>query len=287
MPIRLLRPTLRTSERWHRSSYFDRCLYISLLNLVDDFGRYEANTTLLASECFPYGDELGLPMTPAAIDGGLRSLASKGLLDVYTSEGKDFLVLLRWKERVRQQVSRYPDPKCCKMKWSFSEICGQQPSNDSKCQQPPASPPSPFPFPTPTPTPSPARATPAESVCDSSNVYELKSKFKADTRFEWLQGELCKAYHRPRPVVAIGEEQRLVAEISRREDVQKEWREIEAYRPKVESRYFPQTILSLCQAWDKTLDRARNYREPVKPEAKKSLAERQLEKLNKQILAEK
>lgn len=123
-------------------------------------------------------------------------------------------------------------------------------------------------------------------MCDSSNVYELKAKFKADTRFEWLQGELCKAYGRPRSVVAIGEEQRIVAEVSRREDVKTEWREILNYRPKVESRYFPQTILSLCQAWDKTLDRARNYREPVKPEAKKSLAERQLEKLNKQILAE-
>lgn len=271
MPVRLLRPGITTSRRFNSLDWDAQSFYIRLLTVVDDYGRYDADHRILKAYCFPLRDDVSLK----AVANMCEQLQETRLIEFYSDdEGKPYLQLTKWKEHPRSEKSKFPDPV---------NICKQLQTVDCKCSPPT---PSPSYSPPPTPTPSPARATPAESVCDSSNVYELKAKFKADTRFEWLQGELCKAYHRPRPVVAIGEEQRLVAEISRREDVQKEWREIEAYRPKVEARYFPQTILSLCGAWDKTLDRARNYREPVKPEAKKSLAERQLEKLNKQILAE-
>lgn len=155
MPVRLLKPTLRTSERWHRSTYFDRCLYISLLNLVDDFGRYDASPQLLASECFPYGDEEGFPMTPGQIDGGLRALASKDLLFVYESGSKQYLQITRWHERVRQKASKFPESANCKVIWG---IDGQLPVNcASTARQLLASPPSPSPSPTPAPAPAPTR----------------------------------------------------------------------------------------------------------------------------------
>lgn len=149
MPVRLLRATLRTSERWHRAKYFDRCLYISLLNLVDDYGRYEGNPTLLASECFPYGDENGLPMTATAIDGGLRSLASKDLLIVYRKDGKQFIGLTRWDERKRSKP-KFPGPyeNGVEILWKYEE-CQQLRATDSSCQQVLASTPSPSPSPVP------------------------------------------------------------------------------------------------------------------------------------------
>lgn len=87
-------------------------------------------------------------MRPTTVDGGLRSLASKDLLAVYESEGKEYIQLSRWKERARQQVSKYPDPKNCKIVWGNA---GQMTANDSKCCQLHASPPSPSPTPSPAP----------------------------------------------------------------------------------------------------------------------------------------
>ncbi len=111
MPTRILRD-LTTSERYNRASYFDQSLYTRLLNKVDDYGRHEANPVLLASLCFPYGDaDIGfLPMQSGKVEGGLRSLASKGLIYVYKAAGKTYLVMHKWKERIRTE-SRCPCPK--------------------------------------------------------------------------------------------------------------------------------------------------------------------------------
>jgi hypothetical protein len=109
MPTRILRD-LTTSDRFNRASYFDQSFYIRLLNKVDDYGRHEANATLLASVCFPYGDaDIGyLPMQPLKVEGGLRSLASKGLIYVYNVGGKQYVYLHKWRERIRT-ASRCPD----------------------------------------------------------------------------------------------------------------------------------------------------------------------------------
>ena len=179
MPVRILRPTLRQSERWNRCSFFEQSFYIRLITIADDYGRYEAHPALLASECFPYGDADGLPVIATKVSGMLRSLASKDLLFVYESDGKQFFQLTRWKERIRlEKGSHYPDPeqakivwKCQSPDWQMSDRCLSDVGNpeiaedavnttvirnDSQmtvtCQQFPASPPTPVPTPTPTPT---------------------------------------------------------------------------------------------------------------------------------------
>lgn len=77
--------------------------------LVDDYGRYEAHSQLLANECFPFGDPEGLPVTRQSIDGALQSLVSQNLLIIYEVGDGKYLQLLRWKERVRTP-SRFPEP---------------------------------------------------------------------------------------------------------------------------------------------------------------------------------
>jgi hypothetical protein len=111
-------------------------LYIRLLTLVDDYGRYEADPELLASEAFPYGDPQGNCCHLSAIVSSVLGLMRGGLITTYQdSEGKIYLQVLRWKERIRTE-SKFPDPKKCNLL-----------TNDSKCWQMIASPPSPAPAP--------------------------------------------------------------------------------------------------------------------------------------------
>lgn len=137
MPIRLLRPTIRQSKRWNRCSWVEQSLFIRLLTLVDDFGRYEADPELIRSEAFPYGDPEGNVIDVRAIDGALLSFARKDMICLYqTEEGTKYLSLNRWKERLRAKESRYPDPKCCQM----TATCGQMTASPPS-PPPPTSPP--------------------------------------------------------------------------------------------------------------------------------------------------
>lgn len=141
MPQRILRQAIRQSKRWNRCTYFEQSLFIRLLTLVDDFARYEADGELIRSEAFPYGDPDGKVVPVTAIDSALLSIASKDMLLIYEFEGKKFMQLTRWKERVRADVSRFPDPKECALL-----------SNAVICQQMTASPPTEPPTPTKAPT---------------------------------------------------------------------------------------------------------------------------------------
>jgi hypothetical protein len=123
MPQRLLRPGIRQSKRWNRVGYFEQTLYIRIITLVDDFGRYESDPELLRSEAFPFGDPEGNPVTVPSIESALLTLASKDMIILYENGEKRYLQMSRWQERARSE-SRWPDPKNCKML-----------TNDSSCQQ--------------------------------------------------------------------------------------------------------------------------------------------------------
>jgi len=150
MPNRILRASLRQSRRWNSCSFFDQSFYIRLLTLVDDYGRYEAHPQLLANECFPYGDDKGLPVSCESIDRSLAVIREAGLAVIYENQGNHYIKLLRWKERVRT-TSRFPEP-------SDSQMTVKCLSNGKQMI---ASPPSPSPSPSPAPC---ARQLPVNSV---------------------------------------------------------------------------------------------------------------------------
>ncbi len=136
MPVRFLRPGLTTSERWNALNWMAQSFYVRLITLVDDYGRYEANSQLLKSHAFPLNDE----MTTKTIVGMCEQLSNSGLAVFYkTPLGKNFLQLTNWQERVRSE------PKY----QAFTEDCEQLFANASKCQ-----------LPTPSPSPSPSYIAP-------------------------------------------------------------------------------------------------------------------------------
>lgn len=139
MPNRILRAAIRQSRRWNRLSYFDQSLYIRLLTLVDDYGRYEADPQLIRHEAFPRGLPDGNDCQLTAIVSGLRAIVSQGMATIYRHDGAEFLQLTHWTERIRS-ASRFPVPdKCEQMTVKCQSI-------DSQML---ASSPSPSPSPTP------------------------------------------------------------------------------------------------------------------------------------------
>ena len=106
MPQRFLRPGIAESDHWNNCSFEAQSMFVRLLTLVDDFGRYDGRIAILHAHCFALRPDIS-PQDTATFRCELQS---KGLIDVYEVEGKEYLQLLRWQERARSFKSRYPDP---------------------------------------------------------------------------------------------------------------------------------------------------------------------------------
>lgn len=65
-------------------------------------------------------------------------------------------------------------------------------------------------------------------------------------------------FKRPSKTRWVYEEERLLAETSRREDCESEMTELEAFR-KLPDSYFPRSLGRLLENWTSTLDRARSH----------------------------
>jgi hypothetical protein len=103
MPQRFLRPGLRNSERWNRVSFGAQSLYVRLLTLVDDYGRYDGRMAVIWSECFAIWNDLNpkLAITPQESAGFCSELLRIGMVDFYEIEGRKCLQVSQWQERVR------------------------------------------------------------------------------------------------------------------------------------------------------------------------------------------
>lgn len=135
MPQRFLRPGITTSARFNGASWQAQSLYVRLLTLVDDYGRFEAHPMLLKSLAFPFNPEITCEQMLAL----LENLRLNNLAIFYEKEGKPFFQLCRWNEKARSH-SKFPPHD--------GEGCKQMFSDVSKCS-PPSSSPSPSPSPIP------------------------------------------------------------------------------------------------------------------------------------------
>jgi len=107
MPQRFLRPGLTESDRWNLCSFEAQSMFVRLLTLVDDFGRYDGRVAVLHAHCFALRPDVRTQRTAA-----LRSeLQKRELIDIYSVGGKDYLQILRWQDSTRSEKSKYPDPQ--------------------------------------------------------------------------------------------------------------------------------------------------------------------------------
>ena len=106
MPQRFLRPGITTSDAWNSCGWQAQSLYVRILTLVDDWGRYDARIPILHAHCFALRTDVKAQQT-----AGFRSeLQRTGLIVVYVVDGKEYLQVTKWQERTRGAKSKYPDP---------------------------------------------------------------------------------------------------------------------------------------------------------------------------------
>lgn len=226
MPQRFLKPGIRNSERWNSASPWAQSLYIRILTLVDDYGRYDGRNAVIWSECFAIWNDLNPKSTVSPQDcaGFCSELLRAKLVDFYENEGKKCLQVLQWTERVRDgSKEKWPaNPNPLRIP---ADSCGFLPS--------------------PSPSPSPSPHTP--SVNGNGVCHELRQK-------------LNSYGHRTDNFWWSSTEEHLLVEIARRPDALKEFDILMGFRkglPQEKKDSFPQSIESLLNGWQKTLDRAK------------------------------
>lgn len=108
MPNRILREGILTSERVAQLGWTDEVFYRRLMSIVDDFGRYTANPTLLRAALYPLQLE---KVSDSDIGKWLLATEKAGLVRVYpASDGKRYLEVQDFRQHARAKISKYPQP---------------------------------------------------------------------------------------------------------------------------------------------------------------------------------
>jgi hypothetical protein len=135
MPLRYLQPGITTSKRFNALSFEAQSLYVRLVTLVDDYGRFEGSFGIIRSYAFPLGNPQTDDIQLSAIADMCRQLSDNGLCNFYKDEdGKEVVQVLRWRERARAKFSKYKEfaDNCQQMFASVGQVpdlCGQMQTN--------------------------------------------------------------------------------------------------------------------------------------------------------------
>lgn len=109
MPDRIIRESICTSDTLNLLSDFEERFWHRLIVNCDDFGRFYANPLILRGKLFPLKDG----KTKKDMSDALNKLASVGLVELYTVDGKPFLHVVKWSkyQRTRAKISKFPAPE--------------------------------------------------------------------------------------------------------------------------------------------------------------------------------
>lgn len=104
MPDRVLRAGLLTSERYDELPAEARDLFVRLLLIADDYGRFDGRPAVIASYAFGLGTG-----NAQAVENALQVLCNHDMVQRYTVNGKPYIAVNRWRERLRG-FPRFPAP---------------------------------------------------------------------------------------------------------------------------------------------------------------------------------
>ena len=107
MSNRILKQSICTSESIDQLDWFEEVFYYRLIVNVDDYGVFDARPKILKASLFPLRE-----VKLSQVEKAIASLSSKGLIHLYTVEGRPFLNLPSWAEhqRVRNSKHKFPTP---------------------------------------------------------------------------------------------------------------------------------------------------------------------------------
>lgn len=107
MPNRIIREGFLDSERVNLLSAQAEGFFVRLMLKVDDFGRYHAHTSLLRASLYPLKID---SIREADISRWIQECEKAGLIALYETQSKRYLVILDFRQRTRAPSSRFPDP---------------------------------------------------------------------------------------------------------------------------------------------------------------------------------
>ena len=107
MPNRIIKDSICRSEDYKALTLFQRDFFVRLIVTVDDYGRYDARTSILKGQMYPLEGT-----TEATIDEALKAMSTLGIVLLYSVEGRQYLQLTSWQKHqtIRAKKSRYPAP---------------------------------------------------------------------------------------------------------------------------------------------------------------------------------
>jgi hypothetical protein len=79
-------------------------LFVRLIMKADDYGRFHADPRLIKASCFPLCDDLRI----AAISGWLDELHSRGLILRYKAQGRAYLAVTNYGQRLKCSRAKFP-----------------------------------------------------------------------------------------------------------------------------------------------------------------------------------
>lgn len=141
MGNRLIHESIHESEKLNSLTDFQFRVWVGLLTYVDDYGRGDARPAIIKGNVFPLRERITL----ADIEKTLQSLAGVGCISLYTVNGKPYLCFPNWEkyQRIRQKVSRYPEPPDslhseqvaadCGNVRQIAADCGELPQDAAEC----------------------------------------------------------------------------------------------------------------------------------------------------------
>ena len=106
MPNRVIRDGFLDSEKINSLNEQEQNFFIRLLLIADDYGRFDARPELIKSKCYPVTDK-----RPSIVSTMLTKLSDVGLIVLYTVDGKNYLEINEYNQRLRQKREKYPKPK--------------------------------------------------------------------------------------------------------------------------------------------------------------------------------
>jgi hypothetical protein len=77
------------------------------MSVADDFGRYYAHPALLLSACYPLKTE---EVTKSEIEAWLKEVIDAELVNIYCVNSKKYVVILDFRQQIRNKKSKFPDP---------------------------------------------------------------------------------------------------------------------------------------------------------------------------------
>lgn len=105
MPNRIVYEKILTSERVNRLSEGAELFYRRLMQVVDDYGKFHAHPKILLSACYPLRVD---SISPTTVSTWLQECANCGLVRLFAADGKQFLQIDDFKQRIRGKP-KFPD----------------------------------------------------------------------------------------------------------------------------------------------------------------------------------